>query len=439
LPRRILAPILDLVAVPIRVFSTLLFLSVVVCAQNAPLLPAIGGPVDRAVRNALARRVSVKDFGAYGDGQHDDTAAMQNALNAAVATSGTVWIPFGTYNVSGLVLSGSPQAHVNLVGESGYGATQIMCTGAGPALTVVNNTNFVFMNFLVAGTPACTDGIVFTSSTPANGTHQGTLINIQAGNFSQGSGLRFGDQASQGAASEIAVISAELYNNQWGVEMESTNTAAIHFYNLRTANNAVGVRYLGDPHFGGFGVGVFGGSNSANGIDFQLVNPCLLTLDNVLSEGKASAAYGTFLQVGQPGTVPDLNFRVTMNGVNAFHDYSMNRFQSVLLYAPADVTITNSTLGNGFLYLSGSSAVRQARLMVTDSALWYGSHAPSSGYYSGGSYPIVYDPAAVTSWTVSLRGVSNDNGQGITVLTDSDKLYTAGGVATTLYLAPGPL
>jgi len=35
--------------------------------------------------------------------------------------------------------------------------------------------------------------------------------------------------------------------------------------------------------------------------------------------------------------------------------------------------------------------------------------------------------------------VSNDDGQGIAVLADSDKLYTAGGVASTLYLAPGPL
>lgn len=42
----------------------------------------------------------VRTYGAVGDGAHDDTAAIQAALNAASANSGLVWLPAGIYLVS---------------------------------------------------------------------------------------------------------------------------------------------------------------------------------------------------------------------------------------------------------------------------------------------------------------------------------------------------
>ena len=46
--------------------------------------------------------VNVKDypFGAKGDGIHDDTAAIQAAINSLGSTGGDVFIPIGTYNIS---------------------------------------------------------------------------------------------------------------------------------------------------------------------------------------------------------------------------------------------------------------------------------------------------------------------------------------------------
>lgn len=41
--------------------------------------------------------VSVRDYGAYGDGIHDDTAAIQRAINALPSTGGTVVVPVGVY------------------------------------------------------------------------------------------------------------------------------------------------------------------------------------------------------------------------------------------------------------------------------------------------------------------------------------------------------
>lgn len=51
-------------------------------------------------RGATVR--SVRDYGAYGDGLHDDTAAIQRAISALPADGGTVFVPAGTYLVDAL-------------------------------------------------------------------------------------------------------------------------------------------------------------------------------------------------------------------------------------------------------------------------------------------------------------------------------------------------
>ena len=65
------------------------------------------GAVQRTVESKLQDVVSVKDFGAVGDGVTDDTAAIQAAITA-VGTSGggTVYFPAGQYNItSGLTIA----------------------------------------------------------------------------------------------------------------------------------------------------------------------------------------------------------------------------------------------------------------------------------------------------------------------------------------------
>jgi hypothetical protein len=63
------------------------------------------GAVDRTAEAKMREWVSVKDFGAVGDGVADDTAAIQAALDAIGATGGgTVVLPAGSYKVSALIL-----------------------------------------------------------------------------------------------------------------------------------------------------------------------------------------------------------------------------------------------------------------------------------------------------------------------------------------------
>jgi len=64
-----------------------------------PFTQAGTGAVTRTVQSKLRDVVSVKDFGAVGDGVTDDSAAIQTAVNS-LTNGGTLVFPFGTYKVN---------------------------------------------------------------------------------------------------------------------------------------------------------------------------------------------------------------------------------------------------------------------------------------------------------------------------------------------------
>jgi hypothetical protein len=59
------------------------------------------------VTSKLQERVSVKDFGAAGNGVADDTAAIQAAVNAASSAGVCLFVPEGTYAISSTIAFGS--------------------------------------------------------------------------------------------------------------------------------------------------------------------------------------------------------------------------------------------------------------------------------------------------------------------------------------------
>jgi len=91
-------------------------------SDEVNFLQAGTGAVTRTVQAKLRDVVSVKDFGAVGNGVADDTAAIQAAINnAQTYTSGaTVFFPDGTYRTtSGLTIS---QNYVVLKGNNRIGS-----------------------------------------------------------------------------------------------------------------------------------------------------------------------------------------------------------------------------------------------------------------------------------------------------------------------------
>tara|TARA_R110000803_G_scaffold61535_1_gene121390 strand:- start:2938 stop:4836 length:1899 start_codon:yes stop_codon:yes gene_type:complete len=89
-------------------------------------LPAGTGAVAQSVQTKLRETVSVKDFGAVGDGVTDDTAAIQAAADAAKTEKKALFIPAPT--VSYLISSTITFNDINVYGESAADFTQFKAT-----------------------------------------------------------------------------------------------------------------------------------------------------------------------------------------------------------------------------------------------------------------------------------------------------------------------
>lgn len=87
------------------------------------------GAVNRTVKAKLQEFVSVKDFGAVGDGVTDDTAAIQAAINVNTAP---VYIPEGTYRITSSIRLDPATDNVTY-------RTAAMLYGSGKERTIILN------------------------------------------------------------------------------------------------------------------------------------------------------------------------------------------------------------------------------------------------------------------------------------------------------------
>ena len=102
--------------------------------------------VPESVEERLAQYVSVKDFGAVGDGVTDDTTAIQNAIDALVDNS-ILFVPTGNYKITSTLTIGS--VTVNRITIKGEGLNSIFAYAPSSASNLIENITGGTDNILI--------------------------------------------------------------------------------------------------------------------------------------------------------------------------------------------------------------------------------------------------------------------------------------------------
>jgi hypothetical protein len=126
-------------------------------SASATFIQAGTGAVTRTAQDKMREWVSVKDFGAKGDGIADDTGAIQAAINSAVLTGKRrVYVPVGIYNISSAIAL-SQFKGLELFGEcnpSGYSinsCSYLRYTAASGSLISIDSAHGVKISNLFLG------------------------------------------------------------------------------------------------------------------------------------------------------------------------------------------------------------------------------------------------------------------------------------------------
>jgi hypothetical protein len=138
------------------------------------------GAVERDIVEKQKEIVSVKDFGAVGDGVTDDTAAIQAAINVG----GVVRLPSGTYQISAALIVGGG---VHLIGDGVDNTTISAATNTFNAIEVQSNARLLSVRSLTIisaeGVGAANSGIHANES---NGGAEQTYSDLKISAFKYG-------------------------------------------------------------------------------------------------------------------------------------------------------------------------------------------------------------------------------------------------------------
>ena len=121
-------------------------------AANVTYDPAGTNAVATNVQAKLRQYVSVKDFGAVGDGVADDTTAIQNALNA-LSSGGSIYVPSGTYKITNLLSFYSSQLFIGNGPTSIIEYAEVSPASTKPVLQISGKTNTVVSDICVKVNP----------------------------------------------------------------------------------------------------------------------------------------------------------------------------------------------------------------------------------------------------------------------------------------------
>lgn len=217
------------------------------------------GAVERTTQSKLDDIVSIKDFGAVGDGVTDDTAAIQAAIESIRTTGGVIKFTEGTFRTSGPIL-----LYSNIVLE-GEGRTSTY-------IKPLNSATFTTEQAVVMTANFTTDANLWDYYTPyPAGLHMGVGLNRlcidgNRANVANANGLMIYGGAWK--LRELGVINTQGHGiwTECGKPVSSTSGDDLHDYiNMHEAHGE-GI-YIANANKHGW---LYEGPNDSNITDVQI-------------------------------------------------------------------------------------------------------------------------------------------------------------------------
>jgi hypothetical protein len=304
--------------------------------------------------NKLSETVSVKDFGAVGDGVTDDTDAIQAAIDAG----GNIMLPVGTYKItSALTISGS-----NLV-ISGYGATLHMVGNTGSFeeydcyAIVFNGSTATQENIVIEGLKFTGEnnwgGIWSIYSDLVKGWENGVYGNVNEDNYLCRKDVLIRDIEVTGAYYSAVYLTSTSVTLQNIKAVDCLNSLITYVVGARAANNVIFQNIIVENSLGK--------NVGTSYADF-------VVYDNIITKLTDSNASG--LYVGHF----DRNVTIT----NCTVDGTVGSLMKVS-YNATDVAITNCTFeGDGYVFFQGVQDLVMDNCIIKTS----GKRALFTGYHS---------------------------------------------------------
>ena len=260
-------------------------------------LPIGTGAVASTVQGKQRESVSVKDFGAVGNGVTDDTAAIQAAVTAAIAAGKSIFWPYGNFITSNNI------TNFHSVAYEGPG---IISTGGGTYVVnpewSTNTTNTFYVSTtgasgndgLAATRPFATIQQAFDALTNSGGSLGGNwVIQVAAGTYNAASslsGIQFKNR--------LQILGPSVSGGVPLAIIDGTGLSLISLTGMSLSNNIFA--YVKDIKFSNWNGGAGVGSGDASiGLDVRL--DCNVWADNVDTSLCGTGIYATKSRLYQGG------------------------------------------------------------------------------------------------------------------------------------------
>ena len=330
-------------------------------AADLLFTPAGANAVQRTVQDKERDIVSVKDFGATGDGLTDDTTSLQNALDAVRAVGGELFFPPGVYRTSApLVLDYSSETLDPIEGApnrtvlrgAGAGSVLIQSSHGGDLLRYLGGTGAGVHSFFAVV------GIGFLGPDRLAGSRglylkDASYWRIERCNIDK---FEYGFYGEDTLSSTFETC--RLVGNTYGITFVRGGSGYQSYPNALSLNSCFisGSRRYGVFMNGGTTFQLRGGSVEGNGLDATnaadnaaIRNDCWgVRVENVGAEGRVGAVIdGVYFElnagrsdlwlVQTPGST-------VYNGLHVVSNSTFNRFSSSI-YTLFNISYDNNAGG----------------------------------------------------------------------------------------------